>query len=127
MTFLDANIVLELLLPDRSHVAEVAKVLGATSTSQISLLTVHLVWHFGRIERISDGLIAKILSDYALLDVTPANYAWALANEKGNDFEDALQVSVALANGCESFVTLDKQLAKHYRQLPLKFIIPGQK
>lgn len=123
MVFVDANITLELLLPDRPRVPQVAEILGAESDLTISALTGHLVWHFGRRQGLSDQIIAKHAGSYKMLPLYPSDFAWALANERGKDFEDALQVAVALRSGCERFITLDQSLAKRYTHLPLEFVV----
>lgn len=126
MVFVDANVLLELLLPDRPRVREVARVLSETQRPGIVTLTAHLAWHFGRQAHVSDAIIAKQVALFELLPLTPADYAWAVANEQGKDFEDALQVAATMSNHCTAFITLDRDLVKRYKHLPIEFIVPGK-
>ncbi len=124
MVFVDANAVLELLLPNRKHIREVAAILGASDNLCISMLSVHLAWHFGRQEQIADESIAEMLDDYTVVDMTVEDYVWARTYEEGKDFEDALQLATALRTGCDTFITLDTRLAKRYTRLPLRIVVP---
>ncbi|MGH7195682.1 MAG: type II toxin-antitoxin system VapC family toxin [Candidatus Saccharimonadales bacterium] len=124
MALIDANVALELILPNRQKVAQVTEILGNISEPCISTLSAHLIWHFARLERIRDAVISDHIAAYQLLSLTAADYAWALRNERGKDFEDALQVAVALNSGCQQFVTLDRQLARRYAHEKLQFVIP---
>lgn len=62
--------------------------------------------------------VEAFLSDYTILPLDAVNFDWAFRNTRNSDFEDALQIAVALKNGCDEFVTLDKRLAKIYDNLP---------
>jgi len=124
MVYLDANILIETILPGRPLAREVADRLDQIDTDiAVSVLTVHLVYHFGRKYKVPDDVLEDVLSPNLILALTPEDYQWAKINEKGRDFEDALQVACALRNGCASFMTIDKPLAKSYQPL-LSFIVP---
>ncbi len=115
MILLDANIVLEVLLPNRAKQEKVAKLLlGLDSPTCITMLTVHLVFHFGRISQIPDELLQQAIDLHTVVALVPEDYQWARNHEQGRDFEDALQVAAAVRSGCSSFVTLDHPLAKRY-------------
>lgn len=125
MVFVDANAVLEIAIPGRPSTRAVAELLGQpASFLYVSTLTSHLVWYFSRKGGLDDLRIKEVMNDYKLLPLTPADYAWALANERDKDFEDAVQVAVALHNGCDQFVTLDRQLPKRYAGTKLQFVTP---
>lgn len=125
MVFLDVNIILEVLLHNRLRDEAVARALSTIDQPMaVSMLTVHLVWYFGRKDGVSDATLTKVLRPYEILSLEADDYAWALANEQGRDFEDALQVAAALRAGCDTFMTLDSKLARRYCELPLKFIVP---
>lgn len=112
-------------MPGRPKVEEVRRLLEALDQPiAISMLTVHLVLHFGRVEHVSDELIHAAIARCEVLDLSEPDYAWAKTHETGKDFEDALQLSVALRAGCTHFMTLDHQLAKNYHQQPFVFIAP---
>lgn len=115
MVFLDANIVLELLLLNRRKRQIVRQLVDDLDEAMaISSLTAHLVLHFGRLESIADDLLHASLDRFTILPVTSDNYYWARQHEAGKDFEDALQVSVALRAKCTKFLTLDRALARNY-------------
>lgn len=124
MVFVDANIVLELILPGRKKAKAVARILGQQSDMALSMLSAHLIWHFGRLQGLPDDFLTKIIDDYKLLSVTEADYNWAKHNERGKDFEDALQVAIALKAGCDTFITLDGPLIKRYIAQPINFLKP---
>ncbi len=125
MVFLDANILLEYLLPNRLKVDQVRQLLKTVGQpTAISALTAHLVLHFGRVERVSDDLLYAAIECSLILPLLAEDYQWAKTHEAGKDFEDALQLSVALRAGCTHFMTLDRQLANNYQPQPLSFIVP---
>lgn len=123
MVFLDANILLEIILKDRVKNLQVENFLEAVSEpTAISMLSVHLIMHFGRKERANDEFLEGVIRENELLSLIPEDYEWASVNEKKKDFEDALQMAVAIRAGCETFVTLDSDLAKAYAELPIKIM-----
>src|ERR1700722_4539380 len=97
MIFLDANILLEVVLVDRPHYERVKRLLdNTTEETALSTLTAHLVMHFGRKEEANDAFLHAMLGENTILDLTHEDYQWAANNEQGRDFEDALQVAVAI-------------------------------
>lgn len=125
MIFLDANTLLEITLADRPYYTQVQHFLENTDeATAISMLTSHLVIHFGRKAQIDDAFLHAVLNENKLLALTPEDYEWAANNERGSDFEDALQMSIAIRSGCSSFVTLDAALAKRYTKLPIRIVVP---
>lgn len=123
MVFLDANILIELIVPGRAHFKKVKKSLNSYTEVYMSTLSAHLCWHFGRQAGVSDDLIAIIIDSCTLLSLEPADYYWARKNEQGKDFEDALQLACSLRNNCRQFMTLDKDLMKSYKGLTEFLII----
>lgn len=125
MIFLDTNIILEIMLANRPHCSQVNRFLeNITEATAVSMLTIHLVMHFGRKTQTEDAFLHAVLNENKLLALTPDDYEWAANNEQGNDFEDALQMSIAIRSGCSSFITLDAALAKRYAELPIKIVLP---
>ncbi|QQS19019.1 hypothetical protein IPL68_03140 [Candidatus Saccharibacteria bacterium] len=61
--------------------------------------------------------LKDLLSDFEVLGLEPSDVAWAFDHMVKNDFEDALQVSVALRAGCEVFYTSDRGLYDAYKGL----------
>jgi len=123
MVFLDTNILLEIILKDRAKKLQVENFLKVVSEpSAISMLSVNLIMHFGRKEQANDEFLEGVIRENKLLTLIPEDYEWALVNEKKKDFEDALQMAVAIRAGCEAFVTLDSDLAKAYAGLSIKIV-----
>lgn len=115
--FLDANLLIEIILARKQ--AKLARELIEKHRGQlyISALTAHLVVHFG--QRIVDlPMLREFLADYNVLALEDADFEWAFMNVRGRDFEDALQLAVAIRNGCDTFFTLDSSLAATYKKLP---------
>jgi predicted nucleic acid-binding protein len=115
--FLDANVLLEIIL-SRENEAMARK---ALETSQgnlfISSLTAHLIVHFGK-TLVALPILRQFLSDYTILGLESVDFEWAFTNLRNDDFEDALQIGVAIRNGCTDFLTFDKDLYKAYVDLP---------
>ncbi len=114
--FLDANILLAIILGrnKRNQARQLLK--GQKEKPYISALTAHLVVHFGQ-AIVELPTLRKFLGDYIVLSLERTDFEWAFMNMRGNDFEDALQIAVAIRNGCDSFATFDKDLAKNYEEL----------
>jgi predicted nucleic acid-binding protein len=114
--FLDANILLEIILkrPKQSLARKLIKT--HSEDLFISALTAHLIIHFG--QTIVDlPILRSFISDYTVLALDPVDFEWAFSSLRNTDFEDALQLSVAIRNGCNHFVTFDKSLATTYKDL----------
>ena len=116
MVFLDANIILETILLNRAKAETVEKIIGQTDQLAISALSVHLVFHFGLKDKIQRSILQGIVEQYKILNFSKQDYLWAKQNCKDDDFEDALQVAIAVNNNCDSFITLDKSLANNYKK-----------
>jgi predicted nucleic acid-binding protein len=116
MLFLDANVLLEILL-GRDHEAIARRLIeeqhGAIA---ISALTAQLVVHFGQ-SIVGLPILRKFLADYTLLALDAPDFEWAFVNSRHQDYEDALQLAVAIRNGCTEFATFDKSLADAYSNL----------
>lgn len=125
MILLDANILLEILIPNRAHAEDILKWLEHnTSPLCISMLTVHLVLHFGLRDNIDTEIIQTFLADYSKEALLPEDYAVALHLLRDKDHEDALQLAVAERTDCTAIVTLDKSFASTYNDL-MPFILIG--
>lgn len=115
--FLDANVLLEIIL-GRDNEAIARKTLEAQQNNLfISSLTAHLVVYFGK-ALVDLPVLRQFLSDYTILSLESADFEWAFTNLRNSDFEDALQIGVAIRNGCTDFLTFDKGLYKAYTGLP---------
>jgi len=124
MVFLDANVILEVTLKDKPRFEQAQQFLETLADdTAISILTVHLLMHFGRKQGIADELLEDVIGENELLAVTPEDYVWASLNERGKDFEDALQVATAIRSGCKSFITFDATLATTYEGCPIEIVL----
>jgi predicted nucleic acid-binding protein len=115
-TFLDANILLEIILDRDKSIAARNLIENGTSSFYISALTAHLVIHFGQ-SIVDLPILREFLADYTVLSLESSDFEWAFINLRNTDFEDALQLAVAIRNGCNEFITLDRKLAKSYSDL----------
>lgn len=115
--FLDANVLLEIILdrPRQKVARETVK--RHAGSSAISALTGHLVVHFG-LSRTDMPVLRAFLADYQVLALEPSDFEWAFTNARNPDFEDALQLAVAIRNGFGQFLTFDKKLFETYKSLP---------
>jgi predicted nucleic acid-binding protein len=124
MILLDANVLLEMLIAGRLRKEDVFRWMeGNEEDFCITMLSVHLVLHFGLKDKLSFSEIKTFLADYPKIALLPEDYAVALGFLKDKDHEDALQLAVAERIGCTSIVTLDKKFAKLYEDR-MNFIIP---
>jgi len=113
----DANVILELVL-GRKNSGIVQKLIRNTAGELcISTLSVHLIVHFGS-RYTSMTALRSLVSAFDICDLTAEDINWAFSNRHDEDFEDALQIAIAIRNGCNVFYTFDEQLVKAYRNLP---------
>jgi predicted nucleic acid-binding protein len=112
MIFLDANIVIESIVPGRLKQLESRKLIADESCA-ISPLTVHLIVHICKRANISSDLAIKAIENLSIVPMNQQTTLWSV-NNRPSDFEDALQVGAAIGSGCNAFVTLDRKLARDY-------------
>lgn len=125
MTLLDTNILLEILERRRQYeeVLEAINRLGASEPLAITTLTLNNVFYIAEKNKLDPGAVERLAGAYRWLEVLAEDGDWALAHYKGKDFEDALQVAVALRSKCQSIATLDVSMAKKYRKfLPIELV-----
>ena len=113
MIFVDANVVLE-VIEKRLRADACEQLLRGAEEKAISLLTLDLVMYFVEKDKLAWEPVKTFLESFAWLPITDTDAQWAFGNFKGDDFEDALQISCAKREGCNKFATLDKDLAKKY-------------
>ena len=114
--FLDANILLEIILERKNQT--IAKELLSKTNAELSIsaLSAHLIVYFGQ-KKVDLPILRQFLGDYTILPLEAADFEWAFTNMRNNDFEDALQLAVAIRNGCAKFITFDKPLVETYGSL----------
>ena len=114
--FLDANVVLEIVLA-RSHQQKAREIHDQhAGRLHISALTAHLIVHFGQ-SIVDLPILRQLLQDYTIIELCEADFEWAFINIRGNDYEDALQLAVAIRSGCQKFATFDQGLFNLYKEL----------
>jgi predicted nucleic acid-binding protein len=117
MIVLDANVLLE-ILEQRSYYNDVMIVLEKQaklgSDFAISALTVSNTFYLAERHKIPTERVERLVEGYKILNVTNNDVSWALVHYKGVDFEDALQVAISIRENCDTFLTIDNQLAKKY-------------
>jgi len=112
--FFDANVVMETMAPGRLKREKALDYIVDCSESRLSALSVHLLFYFGLKLGYSMETLCTLTHLHKIVDLTGADVEWAMKHCPNNDFEDALQVSMARRAGCTTFVTLDKKLARAY-------------
>lgn len=116
MILLDANFLLEMLVEGRPKKRQVINWLEQTTEDFcISMLSVHLVLHFGLRDGLTISHVKTFLSDYPKVALLPEDYSLAMQLLKDKDHEDALQLATAERTGCSAIVTLDQKFANTYK------------
>lgn len=114
--FLDANMLIE-ILHKRERSSDVESLMdNLVKKAYISALTAHLVVHFTP-KGLPMYAVRRFLDDFIVLDLCKDDFEWAFDNKLDDDFEDALQLAIAVRNGCEEFITLDERLAETYGRI----------
>ncbi|MGH7234088.1 MAG: type II toxin-antitoxin system VapC family toxin [Candidatus Saccharimonadales bacterium] len=113
MTFVDANVLLEVILR-RTRAATCEDFLSNNENKAISTLSLDLVMYFIERDNLAWKPIKTFLESFSWLPIVEADAQWAFAQFIGGDFEDALQVACAIREGCSKFVTLGGPLSKKY-------------
>ena len=125
MMLLDANVLLEMLIAGRPKKIAVLNWMTENKESYcVSMLTVHLVLHFGLKDGLTIADLKTFLSDYPKIALLPEDYVVAINILRDLDHEDALQLAVAERVGCTCIVTLDQKFAGLYIDR-LRFTIPS--
>jgi predicted nucleic acid-binding protein len=124
MILLDANVLLEMLIAGRPAKERVFRWMVKNDESFcVTMLTVHLVLHFGLKDSLALSELRTFLADYPKIALLPEDYTSAMGLLRNKDHEDALQLAAAERVGCKSIVTLDKRFSGTYADR-MNFIIP---
>lgn len=115
--YLDANVLLEILSKRQQATEAISVVRAHAGRTCISALSTHLLYHFGT-KLTTIELLKDFIAEHTILSLESADFAWAYNNRRNDDFEDALQVAVAVRNGCHKFYTFDRRLYGKYTSLP---------
>lgn len=111
--FIDANILIEILMSRRLANNCVLMLQDASRQYTISALTVHIVWYIAEKYSIDQKLVDEILTGWEILPITQDIIKSARERYDGKDFEDCLQAVCAEVGDCESIITIDKQFQQH--------------
>jgi len=124
--FFDANILLDILLPKRPNhkksiiaYSKICQKYETLSTSENILTTIEYIasknatdcktiWKF--FNTLQDNF--ELYSFSEILNESLKIYKKACEEQKKIDFEDLLQLECAIKNGCDTFITEDKQIHK---------------
>lgn len=116
--YLDANVVLEVIFQRGKEKVARSIIEETQGALCVSALTAHLVTHFG--SKVYDfSALKDFLARFSIFPLNASSFDWAFVNVQRNDFEDALQVAVAIQNGCTDFYTFDEKLARDYASVPV--------
>ncbi len=113
MTFVDANVLLEVILR-RARATVCEDFLNSDEDKAISTLTLDLVMYFVERDKLPWEPVKAFLGSFVWLPIVDADAQWAFARFNGKDFEDAFQVACAVRENCSRLVTLDEPLSKKY-------------
>ncbi len=116
MICFDANLLLEVVFGRKYSNLVVDYLENTKEPIGISALTGHLVVHFGKKER-HIPVLREFLQDFDMLSLEKTDFEWAFNNMRNDDFEDALQLAVAIRHGCKKFTTIDNELFLKYKNL----------
>jgi predicted nucleic acid-binding protein len=123
MIMLDANVLLEMIIPKRAHKNEAFRWMAANKEPYcVTMLSVHLVLHFGLKEGVPLSELNDFLSNLPKIGLFPEDYDGAMKLLVGRDHEDALQLAAAERSGCRAIATFDKTFAKRYESR-IQFIV----
>lgn len=115
MLFVDVSVLME-VIQKRAHLKICEQFLSNDKNKAISTLSLDLVMYFVERDKLAWEPVKGFLESFSWLPITDADAQWAFLNFKGDGFEDAIQIACALREGCNSFVTLDRQLSKKYEE-----------
>ncbi len=123
--FVDTNVLMTVMLPERKHLDASARVLSLAQDFRHRLFTTAMALGncFYMLEKRSGYMVAKrkigILAEH--LHIAPCDDAEtrkALAEKRVHDFEDGLQYFAALRAGCNHIITYD-DAGFYYATIPV--------
>ena len=122
--FLDTNVVLDTILPERKFRQASTQVMDLVDDPDnrlcISSLSVANIWYIARKYIGKEGLTARVktfLDKWKILSVGDMD-VWRAVRSSCSDFEDALQISCA-EGYCDVIVTADKKHFESRTALPV--------
>ena len=130
IALVDTNVVLDLLLPRKDHLAQAELVFAASETGQVrgllcatTLTTIHYLTAKTLGKTTSLQALRHLLNVFDVASVTKAVIVDALANTAFSDFEDAVLHAAAKANQAQAIVTRN---VKDFHGADLPIFTPGE-
>ena len=121
--FVDANVVIDILLQRAHYQQSMDAIKDPDANYFISVLTVHLTYHFGQKDKFTPGRIKEVVDLFGLLDIEARMVKQAQKRYSGKGFEDCLQAACAEGGDCDEILTIDTDFAKlSGTKLPVKVI-----
>lgn len=119
----DANVLIEVILGRRQSGVCRKYIEEAPEDLAITMLSLDLIMYYAERHKLDLKPFEQLLRLFVWLPLTESDAEQAFKQYKGDDFEDALQISCTIREGCSKFATLDKSLAKKYSQsLPIDLL-----
>ena len=119
-TYLDTNILLDIMKESRENHVDSATILKLAEQGYIevvissqSILDAYYVYSISEKRPLNEfkDFLMSFLPFASIATITSGNLKSAIQCTN-NDFEDACQIECALANGCNSIISSDKQLKR---------------
>jgi predicted nucleic acid-binding protein len=114
MICFDANVLIEIIVGRKYAQACKDYIDSAKEDMATTMLSVDLAMYYAESNKLDPIPIEQFLRLFIWLPMTDSDGEWAFEHYANDDFEDALQVSCALREGCNKFATLDGPLSKKY-------------
>lgn len=117
MRCLDANMLIEIIL-GRKYEQSCRNYISATTEDLVTtMLSVDLVMYFAENKKLEQKKVEEFLRLFIWLPMTDQDGEWAFSHFNNDDFEDAMQISCAIREGCSRFATLDGGISRKYSNL----------
>jgi predicted nucleic acid-binding protein len=114
MICFDANVLIEVILERKNAAVCRQYMQTANEDMAITMLSLDLVMYYAEKHKLDLSSTEQFVRLFLWLPIAEDDAESAFRLYAGDDYEDALQVSCAQREGCTSFVTLDRGLAKKY-------------
>jgi predicted nucleic acid-binding protein len=124
MICIDANVLIEIILGRKN--AEICRkyIDSHKEDMATTVLSLDIVMYYTESNKLSLRPVEHFLRLFTWLAITDTDAEAAFKYFEDKDFEDALQISCAVREGCSRFVTLDRGLAKKYsKEIPIDLLV----
>ena len=119
-TYLDTNILLDIMKESRENHVDSATIFNLAKQGYLevvissqSILDAYYVYSISGKRPLNEfkDFLTSVMSVVSIATITGSNLMAAIRSTN-NDFEDACQIECALASGCNSIISSDKQLKR---------------